>query len=267
MPSQFLTEQFKAGDRLDAKTINRLIEAANKIHNLTASNGMSVLNGRHGIHLRGDTPKDDLSKCLLTSSGTAPPYSVCCVDQAVTLDAHRNEGVIRIRKPNTIFCRNLVVLTSSGLAQDTTGKCIANDGSVCIVKYEENGSIVPRINEMWGVKPNQYEIARGFPGFTVLGMYSVDNRLVIVKKQSIDELLVKTVDSVLASSATNSFKIYAGGDGPGTETDAGYESGYGKMPDAYNRGPRIGASKFALLKYLPSGPIINALECTAATDP
>ncbi|REK19176.1 MAG: hypothetical protein DWQ37_01935 [Planctomycetota bacterium] len=177
------------------------------------------------------------------SGETIPAYGAMAVTGVV-----HDGGVafLACDKPNTTFRREYAVNGVHDVAPGRRGSC-CRAGDVRVL-CEDAGDAEP--GQGWGPKPGQWTLARGFPGYTVLGTAQLDGAHDIVRAacEPLTQALVKTTQEVAAQATTTDYRVYAGT--LGSEVDAGFSA----VPAARNRaGAALAADEWAWLAWTNDG--------------
>lgn len=188
-------------------------------------------------------------------SGTIPGYGVIEVEALTAVDGGQVTYYSATR-PGLEYGKRYAVNSPQPVTAGGAGLC--RFFGPCTIAYESGAE--PVIEEGWGIKPNQFTLAKGYPCTTIVDgiVYSAGRLL----KGSFDQpsvALIRFTGSVSNNTSTTSYKIYAGT--MGSESDAGFTT----VPSARNRtGARVN-NDWAVLHRINDGWEIVNLE-DAASD-
>ncbi len=175
------------------------------------------------------------------TSGYAAPANAILTDLGVTAisGGHTNSRqVMTVGQPSTTLSRSYWVNGYADVANGAVGVCCSTESPVEAL-YDTAGAAH---GESWGPKPGQWTLAKGFPGFTIVGVTDPTAKIALVRQDPIVQLLGKTNDVVANNSSTTNYKIYTGL--PGSEADSGFAA-----PSAYNRSGSIGNGAWCWLRW------------------
>lgn len=183
-------------------------------------------------------------ECTNAAGETIPAYSVVALDTGSTTDGRLHMAA---KKPSTTFYRAYGFTCSVDSSSPGKVGVILETG---LVKYDSG---TPAYGEGWGVKPGQYTVSKGYPGFICLGIADATNKIMLAQFAPLMTLLGKSTGSISAGSSS-AYKIYAGT--PGSESDAGFTS----VPTAYFR-TAIASGKWFKLTWINNGWEGEPLTC------
>jgi hypothetical protein len=179
------------------------------------------------------------------NSGYAAPANGLMTDLGVTSvsGGHTNSRqVMTIGRPSTTLSRSYWVNGNAEVPDGAVGVCCSTESPVEAL-YESG---TPANGEGWGPKPGQWSLAKGFPGFTIVGVTDGGSTIALVRQDPILQLLAKTTAAVASGGTTTSYKVYTGA--PGGETDSGLAA-----VAAYNRSGVIANDTWCWLRWRNNG--------------
>ncbi len=181
--------------------------------------GYAVWNEKLGryqvVAIEGDGRRWVLFKNV---AGVTAPACGVLAQQSVIRDANghtQKRTILTAGKPDATFRTTHFVNGYADVPNNAIGVCCSTEGPLEVLF--DTGT--PANGEGWGPKPGQFSLAKGFPGFLVLGLNS-DDSLAVVVPQPLVQLLGKTTDPITADTNSTSYIILAGT--PGSEADAGF---------------------------------------------
>ncbi len=170
----------------------------------------------------------------------------------IELTGRREDGGRRTltgRLPTTTFVSRYAVNSDREVAPNTFGKCYTS-GTVLVLI----GTGTPANDQVWGPKPGEPGIYKGFPGaIQVHGVHDSTRSLALGFLQPITQLLGKTTGSMSANAGSSLWQIYAGTLGSETATTF-------TAPASWTR-VAIGSPKWMKSNLFCSGWHTEPLEC------
>ena len=153
---------------------------------------------------------DDLQKVgFKNSSGETIPGNAVMRVTGVEADTD-GQLKITVAKPSTTFTRSYLINEQFKVPD---GKFGTGSFEVALAAYDSSDG-TPSAGETWGPKPDSWKLAKGYPGFTVLG---VVNELAVVVPSGLQIIVGKTTDDITAGSTTD-WAIHKGPVGSGAAT-------------------------------------------------
>ncbi len=112
-------------------------------------------------------------RAINSAAETIPPLSIARIVIGAVHDGIYHLGAA---KPSSWFGNSYGLTTRRPIA---VGKKLGLIVEVGFVTYDD-GDGTPVVGEGWGPKPDQWTIAKGFPGCTILGVYDTSNKIALV---------------------------------------------------------------------------------------
>jgi hypothetical protein len=141
-------------------------------------------------------PFDDI-RIYNEGAGEMPQYGVGRVTSISTVNG---EKVVGVEKPSTTFSRMYLVNSGGDIAYQKVG----TSKNRPVVKLLCDAA--PAVGDTFGAKANQWEAAKGYPGFTILG-YLGDN-IALARQEPYDTVIGKLTSSLVDGS--NTVNVWAG---------------------------------------------------------
>lgn len=151
---------------------------------------------------------------LRNDSGETLPAFACARITGVTIV--EGQVVTTVAKPSTTLARHYLINGPSAVANGKYGS-----GTIdCPAYVLYDTADTPAFQEGWGPKPSQWTIAKGFPGFTILGTNSGSGATsrTFALWEPITRLVGKA-DALVGSGSSGTVSIWIGGT-VGSESDS-----------------------------------------------
>lgn len=128
------------------------------------------------------------------------------------------------RRPSSTLVSKYAVNFDRNIASGVYGRC--HTSGMCLALYGEGA---PANDQLWGPKPNEAGLFKGFPGVgLVYGVHDPDRQLALIHLQPITTILGKMTAAATPGSSTSNWQVYAGTIGSETATSF-------TAPTAYTR--------------------------------
>lgn len=180
------------------------------------------------------------------SGGEIPPGAIM---RRVSSFQDGSEIVLRCAKPDTTFRRLYVVNGPWKVPANGEGICgdLASSGlALC--------SGTPSEGQVWGPKPNQWELYENYYGFEITGgtVAVAGKTLVLCRQHRVDQVYVKTQGNVdKGSTATVDVRTHNRPSDQDTTWDL----------SAYNGASKITGTKYAVVSFAGHVPQLFPWEC------
>lgn len=158
------------------------------------------------------TPQSPLSRIRWLSvrnlsSEDAPPFAALRVVGATRLD---EQTIVTVDKPDATLARHYMLNGPARIAAGGHGD--ATFDAPALVLFD--AAHTPAAGEGWGPRSGQWSLARGYPGFTILGDNSGAGAAskTLVMWEPINRLIGKTT-SAIAANASGTINLWVGAGG------------------------------------------------------
>jgi len=111
----------------------------------------------------------------------------------------------------------------------------------------------PAVGEVWGPKPGQFTLTRGYVGFICLGIIDATAKIMLAERTQSRSYLCKPNSSITKGS-TGACTIWAGVSGSEAATTWTSVTARAKWA-------AVTSGKFCLLTWVNDGPYVSPLEC------
>ena len=183
-----------------------------------------------------------------------PAYAVMAIDDVETPE--NGPELLIAKKPSTTFYPRYAINDNHDVRTIDRSRC--HFGPFLCLYDSSTGT--PAAWETWGPKPDQWELARGYPGFTVLGVADSTKHLAVVVPGS-GGLVGKTDETIDAISSntpgTGTVSIYYRNLSSGALTDTTMNA------EVYNMAGEVASGAYVQLKWIGGDLWIDVENCGA----
>lgn len=184
-----------------------------------------------------------------TSGDTVPGNGVIVLED-IELIASGADRAYEAAKPSTTFGRIFAASQPFGVASNKYGLC-KFFGELELLYDDADGT--PAFGETWGPKPGQFSLAKGYPGFTVLGVSDSTNHILLAVREEVSTYIGKA-DAGINKGASGTVSIWIGT--PGSESDSTVN-----ISSCYNRTANISSGNWVTVQFINGHPYVAKLEC------
>jgi hypothetical protein len=187
-----------------------------------------------------------------TSSEEVPPYGVMASTDVEYFQGH---DAIKIAKPSTTFRRKHFINGRNDVPVDATDKI--QRGDLLRIAYDTG---TPANGEVWGPKPSQWTLAKGYPGYICQGLVDMgpdwdsSSHIGLWVPEENNTYIGKSNGTIAKGATNGSMNIFVKPSGTWTDTTIA-------ITNCENLTADIEDDTFVSVYFWGGLPIIAPLEC------